>query len=67
MNLIVHQDNCQMVTGNIMRVRVCPGAGEIPGAEDQDFNMGRMCTCEPQVVPLVSSGSFDISQARRPE
>ena len=44
MNLIVHQDNCQMVTGNIMRVRVCPGAGEIPGAEDQDFTWG---VCAP--------------------
>ena len=49
MYLVTHQDDCQMVVGNVMRVRVNPGAGEVPGPEDQDINLGRKCTCEPEL------------------
>ena len=58
MYLVAHQDDCQMVVGNVLKVRK-PGTAE-PGAvwsvdgTDYDARLPRQCTCEPITVKLLS-------------
>ena len=55
MYLVAHQDDCQMVVGNVLKVRK-PGTAE-PGAvwsvdgTDYDARLPRQCTCEPELAP----------------
>ena len=54
MYLVAHQDTCQMVVGNVLKVRK-PGTAE-PGAvwsvdgTNYDARLPRQCTCEPQQI-----------------
>ena len=59
MYLIAHQDDCQMVVGNVLKIRTLESAREsgegdaVIGFVDSDRNMPRQCTCEPMTVKLV--------------
>ena len=56
MYLIAHQNDCQMVVGNVLKIRTLESARESGegnaaiGFEDSDRNMPRQCTCEPQQI-----------------
>ena len=57
MYLIAHQDTCQMVVGNVLKVRKA-GTSEpdaVVSVDDIDVDMllPRQCTCEPMTVKLV--------------
>ena len=58
MKIVAHQDDCQMVTGNIVRFRTPKTLGQTHepnvalGTKDEDRSMPRQCTCEPFTVDL---------------
>ena len=54
MYLIAHQDTCQMVVGNVLKIRkqgtVEPGVVWSVDGTEEDRKLPRQCTCEPQQI-----------------
>ena len=66
MYLVLHQDDCQMVVGNVLKVRAWgnPESGAIVSLDgtEEDRQLPRQCTCEPKLVKwLQSSGNSNWS------
>ena len=57
MYLVSHQDDCQMVVGNILKVRGwdTAEAGAVISVDgtEEDRQLPRQCTCEPLTIKLV--------------
>ena len=52
--LLGHKNHCQMVVGNIIRLRTPDKAGEGDriGWSNEDLVMPRQCTCEPVRIDI---------------
>ena len=54
MYLVAHQDDCQMVVGNVLKIRKQgtdePGAVWSVDGTEEDRKLPRQCTCEPQQI-----------------
>lgn len=62
MHLVAHQNECQMVTGNIMRIRTPQDAGvfgDVLGTTNEDRSLPRQCTCEPMLAELHEFAHMD--------
>ena len=67
MNLVLHQDDCMMVVGYVMRIRTPEDArdGDVYGEVNENRAMPRTCTCEPTVVKWENRVEGSIADASR--